>query len=99
MSETTSAAPSGDSGAPESAPAPASSDFAAIGQQLEQEGLLPSRTSDDPPESPDDDEDSEPKLRLKINGKFVDKPRSEVIAMAQKYEAGEAKLETAKREI
>jgi len=56
----------------------------------------------EPEEGAETDEEGELEadlVELKVNGKRIEKPMSEVVALAQKQIAGEAKLEQAKAEI
>lgn len=85
--------------------APQLDGFDQLGAELEAEGLLSDRSEDqDAPideENPETDHNDEPTelIKLKVNGKTVEKPLSEVVELAQKYQATEMKLETAKKEI
>lgn len=72
-------------------------------KQLDTEGLNPIGDQDDPDQKTEgdveDEEDAEPRIKLKVNGKTIEKTQAEVVKMAQLYSATEMKLETAKKEI
>ena len=84
--------------------------FDSMIAEMEQNGLLSdadkmtdeeiAAQSEEPKEiDPELEADVEEKIALKVNGKTIHKTMAEVKEMAQKYEATEMKLETAKREI
>lgn len=100
MSETTTPVV-GVEGQPANAEAGDDTEYNDIIKQLDSEGLTPSSDQDDPDQqTPDDEEvDGEPKVKLKVNGKTLEKTQAEVVKMAQLYEATSMKLETAKKEI
>lgn len=88
-------------GQPASTEASDDAEYEGIIKQLDSEGLTPSSDQDDPDQRTEDDEidDLEPRVKLKVNGKIIEKTQDEVVKMAQLYSATEMKLETAKKEI
>jgi hypothetical protein len=95
MSESTSAPIEGADTASES-----DTGYEAIVDQLDKEGFVPSADQNDPDQQTDGEEEPEgERIKLKVNGKTIEKSYADVIKMAQLYEATNVKLETAKKEI